>query len=140
MAIEQVGKYFSIAELTFSDTATRKGIMNRPGPAARANLGRLCAEVLDPVRQLLGCPMHVNSGYRSPALNDAVGGKPNSAHKDGRACDFRPIGMSLRAAFDLIRNSEIPYDQIIIEYKTWIHIAIAPAGEKPRRQVLEVSE
>lgn len=87
---------------------------------------------------MLGVPLHINSGYRCPAVNAAVGGKIASAHMDGRAADFVPVGMYLREAFDKIKASDLPFDQLIVEYGTWIHVAIARQGVDPRRQVLEI--
>jgi zinc D-Ala-D-Ala carboxypeptidase len=131
-----VSEHFSIAELTRSELAARKGIDNPPTPEICANLEQLATQLLEPTRTLLGVPMHVNSGYRSFALNVAVGGSKTSAHMRGQACDFFPIGMSLEEAFDRIRHSEIPFDQVIIECNTWIHIGAAQPGYFPRRQAL----
>ena len=130
--------HFSLAELTFSQTAARMGLDNTPDLDALANLKRLCTELLEPLRSLLGVPIHVDSGYRSPLVNAAVGGVITSAHCDGRAADFIPIGMGLDAAFGRIHESELSFDQVIREFPPggWIHIGIAPAGKLPRRHVL----
>lgn len=128
-----MSEHFSLAELTFSQVAARKGIENVPPDAAVANLNRLCDTLLEPIRTLLGVPLHVDSGYRSAEVNAAVGGAPNSAHLEGRAADLVPIGMSIHDAFDIIRKSSLPYDQLIVECDAWIHAAIA---DDPRRQAL----
>lgn len=128
--------HFSLQELTHSDVAVRRGLDNAPNPGEVANLRRLCETVLEPTRWLLGVPLRVNSGFRAPAVNAAVGGKQNSAHLHGRACDFVPIGMDLGEAFLMIRQSSIPYDQVILEFNTWIHLAVSKAGVDPRRQAL----
>lgn len=130
--------HFSLAELTFSQTAARLGMDNTPTPEGTDNLARLCNQLLEPLRALLGVPIHVDSGYRSPLVNAAVGGVITSAHCDGRAADFIPIGMGLDAAFGRIHESELSFDQVIREFPPsgWIHIGIAPAGKLPRRQVL----
>lgn len=128
--------HFSLQELTHSDVAVRRGLDNAPNPGEVANLQRLCETVLEPTRWLLGVPLRVNSGFRALAVNAAVGGKHNSAHLDGRACDFVPVGMPLGEAFLMIRQSSIPYDQVILEFNAWIHLAIAPRGAAPRRQAL----
>lgn len=131
--------YFSLDELTRSDLALRKGIDNTPTPEIARNLARLCDALLEPTRTLLGVPMHSNSGYRCFKLNVLVGGSQTSAHMDGRADDFFPIGMTLQEAFDRIRHSEIPFDQLLLECNTWIHIGMAKDGEIPRRQAMLAS-
>lgn len=133
-----MSEHFSLYELTFSETALRFGIDNEPNEQEKANLERLATEVLEPSRSLLGVPFHVNSGYRSLEVNRRVGGsqRPLSAHVYGRAADVVPIGVPLRRAFDEIRASNIPFDQLIIECDAWLHISIAPEGEPPRREVL----
>jgi hypothetical protein len=128
--------HFTLEELTFSQTALRKGIDNTPAAGAVENLTTLCATLLEPARDLLGVPLHLDSGFRSPALNEAVGGAKTSAHMDGRAADCIPQGADLRQAFDRLRRSDLPYDQIIYECSAWIHLAIARKGETPRREAL----
>lgn len=131
--------HFSLSEMTRSQTAARRGFDNAPSPEAVANLQRLCVDLLEPIRALLGARMTVDSGYRCSAVNAAVGGSATSAHLDGRACDFVPVGLSLDAAFDLICESSLPFDQAIVECNGWIHVGIAKAGETPRRQALTAS-
>ena len=133
----QLSPHFSLEELTYSETALRRGIDNAPAPGQVENLKRLCETILEPVRGVLLVPMHINSGFRSVALNLAVGGAHSSAHLDGCAADFIPIGLDLRTVFDMLRKKpDLPYDQIIFECAAWIHIAAAPAGLTPRRQAL----
>jgi len=126
----QLTPHFSLEELTRTDT----GMENDPGRAMAGNLLRL-AETLEEVRELLGVPLRINSGYRSEAVNKRVGGVRTSAHLFCRAADFVPVGMPISEAFDMIRESGITFDQLIIE-PTWIHIGIACAREKSRRQTL----
>lgn len=132
-------QHFTLEELTHSEVALRRGLNNTPGPAQRANLERLAEDLLEPVRWLLRVPVKINSGYRSDIVNAAVGGARNSAHMDGRAADMVPVGMDLREAFDIIRGSALPFDQIILECGAWIHLAIAKDGQGPRRQALLAS-
>jgi len=124
--------HFSLAELLASQVATRKGIDNTPAPAIVANLTRLAA-LLEQVRALVGAPIAISSGYRSPALNRAVGGAANSAHVLGLAADIGTAKLAPKALALLIRQSDIAFDQLIYE-GTWVHIALS-AGT-PRRQVL----
>lgn len=128
--------HFSLAELTQSETAARRRIDNTPSPAAIENLTRT-AQTLEQVRALLGGrPVLVSSGYRSPALNAAVGGAAKSAHMTGLAADFICPGFG--SPLEICRKlaaSNLSFDQIIQE-GTWTHIGLAPVGQKPRQQVL----
>jgi len=128
--------HFPLEELTFSQVALRKGLPNVPNMEQIANLTRLRDTLLEPGRLLIPVPWHVDSGFRSPEVNAAVGGAQNSAHMEGRAADVIPKGVMLREAFDLLRHSALPYDQIIFECEAWIHLAIAREGQEPRRQAL----
>lgn len=75
-----MGKYFTIAELTKSDTANKKNIDNSPSKQVEANLNQLITNILDPLREAYGEPIIVSSGYRCPTLNKAVGGASSSQH------------------------------------------------------------
>ncbi|OEZ92209.1 peptidase M15 [Janthinobacterium sp. HH107] len=124
--------HFSLAELVASQVATRKGIDNSPAPAIVANLTRLAA-LLEQVRALVGAPIAISSGYRSPALNKAVGGAASSAHVLGLAADISTAKLTPKALALLIRQSGLDFDQLIYE-GTWVHIGLSAGA--PRRQVL----
>lgn len=135
----QLAPNFTLAEMTASDTARRRGIDNTPTEAELANLRRL-AETLQLIRDHLGHPVIITSGFRNEALNRAVGGVPNSAHRRGLAADFTcpRFGTTLQTC-RAIDEAGIAFDQLILEYKasgSWIHLGLAPAGNKPRRQRL----
>src|SRR5215470_6689592 len=83
----RLSRYFTLAQLIHSDTARDRGIDNTPLPQVVPNL-RVLARGLDQVRTLLGYPLDISSGYRSPVLNAAVGGVRDSQHMDGLAADF----------------------------------------------------
>lgn len=129
-------KYFTINELTRSATASAKGIDNAPTPAIRAKLETLITNCLDPIRQLYGRAIIVSSGYRSPALNAAVGGVSNSQHIKGEAADLQPAsGGSLAGIFRAAVQFG-NYDQLIIEQKgnsKWVHVSYTGT---PRRRIL----
>lgn len=130
----QLSEHFALSELIDSQTAVRQGIANIPSPEQLANL-RLLAARLEQVRRLLGgLPITVSSGFRSPALNRAVGGAPNSAHLDGLAADFAcaRFGTPLAICKALV-EADIAFDQVIYE-GTWVHLGIAPGRQ--RHQVL----
>ena len=74
----KLSKHFSLSEFISSNTAERLGIDNVPkDKAVIENLRNLCLEILQPLRDYVGAPVHINSGYRCPELNDAVGGVLN---------------------------------------------------------------
>lgn len=101
--------YFSIHELSLSYTALAKKIPNEPPPQARDALEALAENVLDPLRKAFGRPIYVNSGYRSPTLNRAVGGAAHSQHTSGEAADITSGSRTLnRKLFDLIISLGLP--------------------------------
>ncbi len=125
-------EHFTLQEMTFSSTAERRGIHNEPDSIAAANL-TATAMGLEQVRALLGAPLHIDSGYRCPALNKAVGGAWNSAHLRGCAADFTCASFGTpQQIVEAIASSPIAFDQLIQE-GTWVHIAFDP---NPRREVL----
>lgn len=135
----ELSPHFTLAELTFSQAALRRGIDNTPSVPDIDNLRRLCVTVLEPLRDLLGVPLHVDSGYRSAILNTLVGGATNSAHMEGRAVDIVPKGMSIHEAFSKIHAAELPTDQTITECNAWIHVSIANEGQPTRRLFMTAS-
>jgi len=128
--------HFTLQELT--RTAYME-YQDEPSPEALQNLKRLCVHFLEPVREVLGCPIQISSGYRSLVVNRIVGGVITSAHRFGRAADFIPTATSCANAFDIVRHTDLPFDQLILESKggsQWIHLGIAEEGKEPRRQVM----
>jgi zinc D-Ala-D-Ala carboxypeptidase len=131
----RLSRYYTLARLVHSDTARERDIDNAPPPALVPNLRRL-ARGLDRIRLLLGHPLDVSSGYRSPALNAAVGGALNSQHAQGLAADFTcpDFGPPLAIARAL-RDSAIAFDTMILEFDEWIHVSFTAT---PRRRVLTI--
>ncbi len=121
-------KYFTINELTRSTTARLNGIDNTPSQQVINNLTALVDNVLDPLREAWGKPIHVNSGYRCPALNKAVGGVPASQHMLGEAADITAGSREAnRQLYSLMRQLKLPVDQAINEYDfRWIHVSYGP--------------
>ena len=134
-----MGKYFTINELTKSSTAQRLHIDNTPSQNVKDNLTKLIDNILDPLRELYGKPIIVNSGYRCPKLNKAVGGARNSQHLIGQASDIRTVSNtkeSNKQLFNFIKDSKLPFDQLINEYDfNWVHVSYSPRN---RRQVLTI--
>lgn len=124
---------FSLEELTFSSTALRMGIDNTAPSSIIPNLQVLAAG-LEKVRSYLGGhPVDIDSGYRSVALNSAVGGVPDSAHLQGWAADFLCWDYGSPAQIvSALQGSGISFDQVIQE-GTWVHISFAPTM---RQQIL----
>ena len=134
-------QYFSVSELLVSSTADRLGLSNDPPRWVVSNLERLIMTVLDPLRQQFGGPIIVNSGYRSIAVNNAVGGVPTSQHLRGLAADIRGYNKAETLRLWQLAQSmdSLPIDQLINERPaadgtpTWVHISTSP---KPRHQIL----
>lgn len=123
-------KYFSIEELTRSSTAKARGIDNTPTKRNVHYLTRLIENTLDPLRELWGKPIRVNSGYRSPALNKAIGGTSNSSHMYGYAADITTGSKEEnKALWNKLVASDIPFTKAINEQDySWIHISYIPGN------------
>jgi zinc D-Ala-D-Ala carboxypeptidase len=133
----RLSKHFTLDEMIASQYATRHGINNLPNVDVIANLERLCLDYLEPLRAIVNAPIVVSSGYRSPALNKAIGGSMSSAHMVGLAVDLSVPGMSV---YDVCKRAAlvIPhFDQIIDEFGSWVHLSITNKTIKPRRQHLQ---
>jgi len=125
----QLSKNFALAELTHSDTAKARGIDNSLPPYLMRNIKAL-AERLQMIRDALGIPIAVSSGYRCPELNNAVGGSKNSQHQLGLAADIHAKGYTAQELFDVISGSNFGFDQLILERvggKEWVHISVQPS-------------
>lgn len=138
-------KYFSITELTHSDKAKELHIDNSPfSYEVVVNLENLINNLLDPIREAWGAPIIITSGYRSDALNKAVGGSKTSAHRYGLAVDVVPKNMvdfDKFVAFvkDYLKDKD--YDQLILEQKgssRWLHIGYKNLEGKQRMQNLKI--
>lgn len=128
----QLTKNISLIELVRSQTASERRIDNTPPESLMPNLQRL-AEFLQDLRDKVGKPVLISSGYRSLALNKALGeASPTSVHMQGLAADISVRGMTTEELFQFIIKSDLVYDQVIQEYSRWIHIGLS-AG-KPRMQ------
>ena len=127
---------FSLEEMTVSQLASRNGWNNNPDANEINNLTRV-AQLLEQVRKVINKPIIINSAYRSKIVNDAVGSKDSSQHRLGCAADFRVSGMTLNAVCDAIKQSDIQFDQLLLEYNSWIHISVPNnPTDTPRNQML----
>ena len=131
-------EHFTISEFVRSETATNRHIDNTPTPEVIENLSALCRNVLEPARVSFGAPIYITSGYRCPALNKAVGGKPTSQHLRGEAADLQVRGVeNLRSLYNIIKSRGM-FDQLLYENNgatKWIHVSYKQSGN--RRQAIE---
>lgn len=129
----KLSDYFTLDEMTVSQTASRNDIDNTP-PAAIVETLTKTAKRMDHVRRLLGRPINVLSGYRSPEVNAAVGGSRTSSHMTGEAVDFIcPNFGTPEQVFNKIKESGVDFDQLIVEFGRWVHIGFGP---RMRRELL----
>ena len=132
--------HFSLAELTKSQTATRKGMDNKPTLEHIENLTELCVQILEPTRRNFGKPMVITSGYRSEELCEAIGSKTTSQHAKGEAADFEMFGVDNKQLAKYIKNNLV-FDQLILEFYNpddpssgWVHCSYSK--EENRKQSL----
>lgn len=124
---------FTLEELTRSEVALRNGWDNTPPADAIDNLRRLAALLQQVKTQLGGKPVMVNSGYRCKQVNDAVGSKDTSQHLLGCAADIRVPGMTPTEVMDSLIFAKLPFDQIILEFDSWVHISVPNTPNLPPR-------
>lgn len=130
-------KYFTIKELSHSDTALARGIDNYPTAEAISNLMKLVNNVLDPLRKKYGKPIYVTSGYRSAILNRSVNGATSSQHRLGEAADITAGSKEENKRLFEIIKKELPFDQLIDEKNfSWVHVSFREGNN--RKQVLKL--
>jgi hypothetical protein len=111
----RLSSHFTLAELTRTST----GLYNIPGDIERARLVTLCTAAMEPIREALGVPIRITSGYRSQAVNSKIGGASASQHKIGEAADFVPVGYpggieaAMAALAAEVRAGRLVVDQLI---------------------------
>ena len=135
----QLSEHFTLSAMTRSDTAELNHIDNTPSQAVIDNLHALCRNVLEPARVAFGAPIYITSGYRCPALNTAVGGKPTSQHLRGEAADLQVRGVkNLRKLYNAIKEHGV-FDQLLYETNQagakWIHVSYTSYSN--RRQAID---
>lgn len=132
----QLTKNFSLEELIKSEAALRLNIPNKPSKTAITNLTVLSEQVLQPIRDHFKTGVKVNSGYRSPAVNEAIGGAENSDHMRGMAADIEIPGLANADVAKWI-SSDLKFTQVILEFYTpgvpdsgWVHVSYDPKNLK----------
>jgi len=140
----KLSENFSLSEYTKSQTATRKGINNTPGEDHLAAAKALFENVVQKVRDHFG-PTIITSGYRSPALNEAIGGSATSQHSKGQAADLEVPGVSTAEVCEWIA-ANTDFDQLILEFYTpgdtnsgWVHVSYKADGSN-RNQTLTAAK
>ena len=129
---------FTMSELLHSDVAEKYNISNIPDKKSLDCMLELIVNCLQPVRNHLGKPMNISSGYRSTRLNGhpLINGAQTSQHTLGQAADFTVKGMTPKMIVEKIKASGIEYDQLINEYNLWCHISYRKGNN--RKQVIYI--
>jgi len=142
---DRISKHLSLKEATKSNTATRLEIKNEPRELDLIRMIEIAEKVFEPLREWVGGPIKVNSFYRSPELNSAIGGSKNSQHCIGCALDIDDtFGHKTNAQmFDYIKNN-LDYDQIIWEFGDddncdWVHVSYI-SEDANRRRLLKATK
>jgi hypothetical protein len=137
----QLSTNLSLAEVTRSETAKRRGISNMPTAEHIENFKKLAANIFQPIREHFGKPIIISSGYRSAELNKAIGGSLSSQHSSGEAIDIDMDGTDITNAqiFNYIKEN-LNFDQMIWEFGTdtnpdWVHVSFA-SNRSQRKQIL----
>ena len=141
-------KYFTINELTHSDTAIALGIENKPNHKITEHLVQLIEELLDPLREAWGSAIKVTSGYRCAKLNNVLkGSSPTSAHLVGFAADLVPCNGSItefkKFVVKWLKENNIAFDQCLCETngqgKQWVHLGLYNLSMQQRKQILNLN-
>ena len=137
----QLTEHFTLAEMIVSPTAKRLGIPNTPTPAHIENMRYCCEKILEPVRAKFG-PVTINSSYRAPLVNKAVGGSATSQHVNGQAIDFEVKGVDNKKVADWVADN-LEFDQVILEFYAagdknsgWVHASIKKEGGNRKQRLV----
>lgn len=144
--MSKLSKHISMREATESYTAKRLGINNIPSGYQLTNMTGVAENIFEPLREWVGGPIKINSFFRSPELNKAIGGSSKSQHCEGRAMDIDDVyGYKTNAEmYDWIKEN-LDFDQMIWEFGTdenpdWVHVSYVSADENRRRCLKAVKE
>ena len=137
----QLTEHFNLSEMTVSPTAKRLGLSNQPTAEHIENMRYCCEKILEPVRAKFG-PVTINSSYRAPAVNKAVGGSKTSQHVNGQAIDFEVKGVDNKTVADWVADN-LEFDQVILEFYTkgdtnsgWVHASIKKEGGNRKMRMI----
>ena len=139
IANQKLSKNFSLHELLLTEHRQFDEDQYNPPPIVVANLKVLCVNVLQPLRDALGTPLHINSGYRCPALNKSIGGAKTSQHMVGQAADIVDFTNGNEKLFKKIKALKLPFDQMIDEFGfRWVHVSYDL--KRQRGQILQAKK
>lgn len=125
---------FTLEELT----VTNQRVRNEANEEEIKHLKALAVNILQPLRDAIGKPVHINSAFRSESVNRLVGGSPTSQHRLGQAADIRVDGMTSKQVAKKIIELKLPYDQLIEEFGRWVHVSYSYRNR--RQQLTAVSD
>ena len=132
-----MSEHFSFLELTDSESHPELVPQNMVDARGYEKQLKYTAYTLEEIRRVLGVPMKITSGFRNGALNKTVGGSPTSGHAKGLCADFKPIGMSVEEAYELIKSNmnkcpslkKCIYESI--KGAKWLHIETKTEANQP---------
>ena len=134
-----ISKHISYKEGVYSNTAIRKGIDNTPNTEQKANMEKIAQNIFEPLRQWVGGPIKINSFFRCPELNKAIGGSSKSQHCEGQAIDIDDtFGVVSNADMYAWIKNHLDFDQMIWEFGNddnpdWVHISYVSHKENRNR-------
>lgn len=137
--MQKISKNISYKEGVYSITADRLGLENKPTEEHLANMKELAEKVFQPLRTWVNAPIKINSFYRSPELNKAIGGSDNSQHCKGQAMDIDDTyGHATNADMFMYIRENLDFDQMIWEFgddknPNWVHVSyVSPEDNRNR--------
>lgn len=145
---DRLSPHFTLRELARTDHRKHAdaNLAAASEPEVRARLGALASTLLEPIRVHFGKPVVIHSGFRSPALNKAIGGSKTSQHMKGEAADFHVVGVPLREVWEWVARSALPFGQLLLEgyvggEPSWIHLSLGAPYRDPSKcgQVMEAT-
>ena len=137
--MDKISDHISYKEATHSNTALRRGIDNIPDVEEIEHMKLIAEKVFEPLRKFVGGPIKINSFYRSPELNIAIGGSKKSQHCKGQAIDLDDTyGHRTNASMFTYIKNHLDFDQIIWEFgddknPAWVHVSYVSEDENRRR-------
>ena len=144
----QLTEHFTLEEMTRSNIARQKGVKNEPNESQIENLKLLCEYILEPIREKIGCPLVISSGYRSEKINTLVGGSKTSQHLLGSAADIQIFDKTktntdlFNIIVSMVKNNEIQVGQVIWEFgetePNWVHVSIP--SSRHRNEIMRASQ
>jgi hypothetical protein len=138
--MSKISEHLDLSEVIRSEQAKRMGVSNMPTPEHIENIKKLAENIFEPIRNNFRVPIHISSGYRSEALNKAIGGSKTSQHSKCEAIDIdmdgSSNGVTNKMVFDYIYKN-LNFDQLIWEYGNdtnpdWVHVSYS--SSKPQRK------